>query len=83
MGILLPAVALAIRWLLPEKEIRLELLFLGSALVLTLGIIATVNGTTTFKGSDPIEWMALCAFIALALVCALIGFVRYKRTIVR
>lgn len=83
VGILLPAVALGIRWLLPEKEIRLELLFLGSALVLTLGIIATVNGTTTFKGSDPIEWMALAAFFVVALVCALVGFFRYKRTIVK
>ena len=77
--LLLPLGALAMRWLVPEKDLRLEMLFLLAALVLTLGIIATVNGTTTFHGSDPIEWSALAAFCLLALVCASLGYVRHRR----
>lgn len=64
----------AIRWLLPQKSLRLEVLFLSSSLVLILGIVTTVNGTTQFKGSDPIEWTALLAFSVFALICAGIGY---------
>ena len=65
---------LCLRLVLPEKSLRLEILFLSSSLVLILGIVATVNGTTNFKGSDSIEWMALAAFMALMLVCAVAGY---------
>lgn len=67
-----------LRWLLPQKALRLELLFLSSAIVQVLGIVATVNGTTNFKGSDPIEWTALIAFLALAFVCAGIGYIKLQ-----
>jgi hypothetical protein len=33
-----------VRWLVPEKELRLEVFFLSNALIAILGIIATVNG---------------------------------------
>jgi len=69
----IPVITYLVRWLLPEKSLRLELLFLCSALVLILGIIVTVNGTTSFKGSDPIEWKALLAFIVLLIICGGIG----------
>lgn len=67
-----------LRWLLSQKALRLELLFLSSAIVQVLGIVATVNGTTNFKGSDPIEWTALIAFLALAFVCAGIGYIKLQ-----
>ena len=76
--LLLPLGALGMRWIVPEKNLRLEMLFLLAALVLILGIIATVNGTTTFHGSDPVEWSALAAFCLLALLCALIGLFRWS-----
>jgi len=65
-----------LRWFLPQKSLRLEVLFLSSSLVLILGVITTVNGTTTFKGAEPVEWKALLAFITLTLVCAGIGYIR-------
>lgn len=65
-----------LRWLLPQKSLRLEVLFLSSSLVLILGIVTTVNGTTNFKGSDPIEWYALFVFCALATVCGVVGYVK-------
>lgn len=37
-----------LKLLLPQKTLRLEILFLSSSLVMILGIIATVNGTTSF-----------------------------------
>ena len=72
--LLMPAGAYAIRFLLPEKPLRLEILFLCASMILILGIIATVNGSTTFKGSDPIEWAALGTFALIALVCGTVGF---------
>ncbi len=66
--------AFVIRLLLPEKPLRLEILFLCASMILILGIIATVNGSTTFKGSDPIEWTALGSFVALAAVCGVAGY---------
>lgn len=44
--------------LLPEKEIRLELLFLSNALLAVLGIIATVNGRTAVTGVGSVDWPA-------------------------
>ena len=72
--LLMPAGAYAIRFLLPEKPLRLEILFLCASMILILGIIATVNGSTKFKGSDPIEWAALGTFALIALVCGTVGF---------
>jgi hypothetical protein len=69
----------ALRLLLPQRALRLELLFLSSALVLILGIVSTVNGSTNFKGADPIEWRALLAFIAIAILCGGIGYLRNKQ----
>ena len=69
----------ALRLLLPQKALRLELLFLSSALVLILRIVSTVNGSTNFKGADPIEWRALLAFIAIAILCGGIGYLRNKQ----
>ena len=69
----------ALRLLLPQKALRFELLFLSAALVLILGIVSTVNGSTNFKGSDPIEWRALLTFIAISIFCGGIGYFRKKQ----
>ncbi len=61
-----------LKWLLPEKEIRLELLFLMNALVAILGIIATVNGRTAVVGVSEVDWMAL-GCVLLLVVCGLVG----------
>ena len=44
VAISIPALTWAARWLVPEKELRLEVFFLSNALIAILGIIATVNG---------------------------------------
>lgn len=67
-----------IKKLICEKDIRLELLFLAALLELVIGIVTTVNGTTSFKGSDPVSWGALAAFASLALACAVAGYIFRK-----
>lgn len=67
-----------LKWFLPQKGLRLEVLFLSSSLVLILGIVTTVNGTTSFKGAEPIEWNALLAFCVLTFVCAVIGYFKFQ-----
>ena len=78
VAVVLPAVSFGLRRLLPEKILRLEILFLTNALLLILGIIATVNGTTSFHGSDEVNWNALFAFIILLSISALCGFLIYR-----
>ncbi|MFK8302508.1 hypothetical protein ACI75Y_06320 [Capnocytophaga stomatis] len=42
------AMSYFVRWLLPEKDIRLEMLFLVSLLVTALGLISTANGNIVY-----------------------------------
>ena len=83
--ILIPAGTYFLRRLLPEKEVRLELLFLANALIAILGIVATVNGRTAVNGISEVNWMALAGLVALIAVGSIIGMtIRYiklnKRT---
>lgn len=64
-----------LRRLLPEKELRLELLFLANALIAILGIVATVNGRTAVAGISDVSWGALCGLVAIVITGALLGMV--------
>ncbi|MCM1313571.1 MAG: hypothetical protein NC206_09795 [Bacteroides sp.] len=70
-----------LRWLLPEKELRLELLFLVNALMAVLGIIATVNGRTAVAGTAEVDWGALGGLVVLLLVGGTAGWLICKRKI--
>lgn len=75
-GVVLVAIPLGrwfIRWLLPEPELRLELLFLTNALVAILGIVATVNGRTAVEGSATVNWLAFAGCIGIFITGGLIG----------
>ena len=63
--VLIPAGTYLLRWLLPEKDLRLELLFLGNALIAILGIVATVNGRTAVAGISEVNWSALGGMLGL------------------
>ena len=73
--ILIPAGMWLLKWLLPEKEVRLELLFLCNALVAILGVVATVNGTTAVSASGDVDWFASLALLLLMLLGGLAGYV--------
>ncbi|MGM9778752.1 MAG: hypothetical protein ACI3ZD_10535 [Prevotella sp.] len=76
--LLLSGGSMITRWLVPEKDLRLEIFFLVNVLIMVLGIVCTVNGTTQFKGTDDIEWLALAASMGLLLLCASIGYITNK-----
>lgn len=87
-GAVLVAVPLgtwALKRFLPEKEIRLELMFLSNALIAVLGIIATVNGRTAVAGNNEIDWLAAGGVMLLVAAGFGIGAAVYrlklKRTI--
>ena len=74
----LPALARGLRALLPETDLRLEVMFLVSLIILLLGIVATVNGRTAATGTNRVEWTALLAVICLLAGCAAAGFMLRK-----
>ena len=76
--VLLPLAVLGVRKLLPEKEIRLELLFLSNALTAVLGVIATVNGTTASESVDSVDYPATAAVFGIVLLGAALGFLLYR-----
>lgn len=76
--IVVPIATWGIKWLLPEKEIRLELLFLSNALIAILGVIATVNGHTAVAGISDVDWKALGGVAVLLIFGLLIGIIAYR-----
>lgn len=76
----IPIATFGVKRLLPEKEIRLEVLFLSNALIAILGVVATVNGRTAVAGISEVD---LAALAALAGVCGLVvlgligGFIQH------
>lgn len=76
--VLIPTGSWLLRRLLPEKDLRLEILFLTNALTAILGIIATVNGRTAVDGTTPIDWTALVALVALIVVGSIAGLAIYN-----
>ncbi len=76
--LLVPTLVWMLRKLLPEIDLRLELLFLLNALMAALGIVATVNGRTAVEGIDSVSWNALAGLMAMTLTFAVVGFVLRK-----
>ncbi len=83
VAIVIPLGRWALKHLLPEKEIRLELLFLANALIALLGIIATVNGRTAVAGVTSVDWPAMggvMSFVAAGLLLGVAVFrIKQKR----
>lgn len=76
--ILIPLGIWGIKRILPEKELRLEILFLSNALIAILGVVATVNGRTAVSGTSYINWSALLGIVALAILGLIGGIIEYK-----
>ena len=68
----------ALKHLLPEREIRLELLFLANALIAILGVIATVNGRTAVAGVTAVDWPALGSVMSLVAAGGLLGVAVFR-----
>lgn len=80
VGVLIgaPLLSLGLKYLLPEKDLRLELMFLINLLTAALGIVATVNGRTASAGVSQVEWQALAAVILLLVFGAFAGLLYFK-----
>lgn len=74
----IPLGSWGIKWLLPEKDIRLELLFLANALIAILGVIATVNGQTVVAGISEVDWSALGGIVVLLILGLVTGVIAYR-----
>lgn len=78
--ILIPLCVMLLRRLLPEKEIRLELLFLSNALTAGLGVIATVDGTAASESPVSVDVLALVGVCVLFVALAAAGYLIWKRS---
>jgi len=75
----LPALSYLVRYLYPEKELRLEVHFLVSLFVCIIGLITTVNGNVTYAAvEEPMNIKALLLSFALFASAFLIGFLWNK-----
>ena len=75
------SLTLGVKWLLPEREPTLELMFLANVLTAILGIVATVNGRTAVAGTGTVEWDSLIGFLAILAVGSLAGLLLAKRNV--
>lgn len=78
--VIAPLLAWGVKALLPENDLRLELMFLLNLLTAALGIIATVNGRTAATGTNSVEWDALAGVFGLLVLGTITGIIinRYK-----
>ncbi len=78
IAVAVPALAFGVRWLVPEKELRLEILFLLNLFIAMLAVITTVNGTTAVAGVESAEWLPLAGVIIIVVAGALCGYLIYR-----
>ena len=72
--VMLPLLCYFFRYLLPEKELRLEVHFLVSLFVCIIGLLTTVNGNVTYQAvKEPTNWKALAFAFGLFLIFFLLG----------
>lgn len=64
----------ALRWLVPEEELRLEVFFLVQLFTFILGIIASVDETVRTAPSSPIAWRGLALSAGIAALCFGLGY---------
>lgn len=68
-----------VRWLLPEKELRLELMFLLNLFIAMMAVVVTVNGTTAVQGVGEIEWLPLATVVGLVALGTAAGWLIWRR----
>lgn len=70
-----PALAALVKYLIPEVDIRLEMMFMVNLIIAALGIVATVNGRTAAAGTSEVEWTVMAAVALLLVLGAAAGIV--------
>lgn len=77
--IMIPLLAYGVRYLLPEKSERLELIFYINCIIGLLGIIATVNGRTATAGVNEVNINSLLAIIGIAVTGSILGYLLFRK----
>ena len=77
-----PIFAAMMRYLIPEKDIRLEMIFMVNLIIAALGVVATVNGRTAAAGTSEIELGAMIG-VTLILIAGLIAGLILNRYLTR
>lgn len=67
-----------VKWMIPEPELRRELIFITALLTLFLAAIAPAQDTPLFRHPQSPEWHSLLTLLAMALVLGSIGFILKK-----
>ncbi|MDY5859152.1 MAG: hypothetical protein SPK09_08050 [Porphyromonas sp.] len=78
VALLVPALSYLCRRLLPEEGLRLELLFIISALVFVLGIITTVDEQVRTAPEVAFDWRGGLIALSLFGLCFLLGVYSYQ-----
>jgi hypothetical protein len=63
-----------IKWLIPEKSIRLEILFISWIFILILGIVSTVNGRPHIQGTHETDLPAMLTLAGIIIIFFLAGY---------
>lgn len=79
-GVMLTGLVMSylLKAILPENDLRLELIFMVNALTALLGVVATVNGRTAVAGVDTVDWAILAGVMGLLAIGAAAGFIMFK-----
>lgn len=79
LGLLFISLPQLFRLLLPEREMRLEVLFLSALLIFLLGLITTVNERLIYTApSYEIPWYSLGLTSLIFLACFAVGIISSK-----
>ena len=76
--ILLPLAGRLMKLILPERAVRLELIFYLSCIIGVLGVVATVNGRTAAVGVNEVSLKALGTVGVIAAAGVLAGIIIYN-----
>lgn len=79
VAVALPMLVYGVKWLLPEKELRLEMTFLINLFIAMLAVVTTVNGTTAVAGVGEVEWLPLATVVLLVAFGFMTGWLIWKR----
>ena len=83
--VLIPAGSFILRKLLPEEDIRIELLFMSNIAVAMMAVIGTVNGSASAAGTDNVDPVATGSTLLLlfaGMIVGLLGFYIKRKFII-
>ena len=80
--IITPIATVGLRYLFPEKELRLEVIFHIAIMMMLMGVIATVNGRTAAvatDNTDVVSSLSVAALLMLGIAAGVLNFYIKKK----